>query len=287
MPERQRSFGSVALAGALRSSYVGPVDLDTPAIVVAVLPHGEHGAVVRFLTPADGVVAGYVPGGRSRTLRPVLQPGNGVALRLRARTAGALPGATVELVRARTALATGRATAAGLVWLTALTATVIDEGTAVPRLYAALDGVLDAMGFAVAAEPWLAGMVRYELLLLAELGFGIDLASCAATGAAAADADLAFVSPRSSHAVGRIAGTPFAAKLLPLPAFLVGGGAPLFGEIVAGMRTTGFFLDRDVLVGRAAALAPGRARLGAIVTGLFDQSVGDLAQAKDGHPASF
>jgi len=158
------------------------MELDTPAIVVAVLPHGEHGAVVRFLTERDGLVAGYVPGGRSRALRPVLQPGNGVAVRFRTRAASQLASAAVELVRGRTLLATERVSAAALDWLCALTATALSEATPSPRLYAALDGLLDAMTFAEAPAQWLPGVVRFELLLLAELGFGLDLTACAATG---------------------------------------------------------------------------------------------------------
>ena len=234
--------------------------MDTPAIIVAVLPHGEHGAVVRALSEADGLIAAYVPGGRSRAQRPVLQPGNGVALRLKARSPGALPTAAVELTRSRTALATDRATAAALDYLTALVATVLDEGTAAPRLHAALDGVLDAMAF-TDTSVWRAGVVRFELLLLTELGFGLDLTTCAATGDPAATADLAYVSPKSSHAVGRAAGAPYATKLLPLPAFMVTGGAASTDDIAAGMRTTGWFLERDVLTGRAAGLLAARGRV--------------------------
>ena len=235
--------------------------MDVAAIIVAVVPHGEHGAVVRALSATQGLVAAYVPGGRSRAQRPVLAPGNGVALRLRTRSAGALPTGVVELVRARTGLATERATAAAVDYLTALVATVLEDGVAATRLYAALDGLLDAMGFAAAPADWLAGVVRFELLLLAELGFGLDLSTCAATGEAAATADLAYVSPKSSHAVGRAAGEPYAAKLLPLPTFLVTGGAANSHEIAAGFRTTGWFLERDVLTGRAAALLAARGRL--------------------------
>ena len=245
--------------------YVGWMDADLAAIVVAVLPHGEHGAVVRVLAP-EGLVAAYVPGGRSRSQRPVLAPGNGVALRLRARSAGGLPTAAVELVRARTGLATERATAAAVDYLTALVATVLDEGVAHPRLHAALDGVLDAMGFAVTPLDWLPGVVRFELLLLAELGFGLDLSTCAATGEAAATADLAYVSPKSSHAVGRAAGEPYAAKLLPLPAFMLSGGAASVGDVAEGFQTTGWFLERDVLTARAAGLLAARRRVVGVVT---------------------
>ena len=233
------------------------MDLDTPAIVAAVLPHGEHGAVVRFLTESDGLVAGYVPGGRSRALRPVLQPGNGVAVRLRGRAASQLASAAVELVRGRTVLATGRVSAAALDWLCALTATALSEATPSPRLYVALDGLLDAMTFAEDASQWLPGVVRYELLLLAELGFGLDLTACVATGATT---DLAFVSPKSSQAVSRGAGAPYAAKLLPLPAFLLGSDPVTAADLADGLRTTGWFLERDVLIGRAASLIPARQR---------------------------
>lgn len=241
------------------------MDLTASAIVCAVLPHGEHGAVVRFLTADAGLIAGYVPGGRSRRLRPVLQPGNGVEVRVRARVASQLAAATVELTRARTALAADRLPAAALEWLTALTATVLDEGAPAPRLFAALDGLLDAMLLGAAPERWLADLVRYELLLLAELGFGLDLSACAATGAPAADADLAFVSPKSSQGVGRVAGEPYADRLLPLPGFLLREDRATRSEIAAGLRTTGFFLARDVLIGRAAGLLTARERLAAMV----------------------
>lgn len=243
------------------------MDRTTAAIVCAVLPHGEHGAVVRFLAAETGLVAGYVAGGRSRRLRPVLQPGNGVEVRLRARTETQLAAATVELVRARTAIAAERLPAAALEWLTSLTATVLDEGTPQPRLFAALDGLLDAM--LLGAEPyrWLAGVVRYELLVIEHLGFGLDLSACAATGLAAADADLAYVSPKSSQGVGRVAGAPYAAKLLPLPGFLLGGDAGNRDNIAAGLRTTGFFLARDVLTGRATSLLAARERLVGMIRG--------------------
>lgn len=259
MPKPNRKLGRTP-----RRAYVAKMDLTAAAIVAAVVPHGEHGAIVRFLTEANGLVAGYVAGGRSRAMRAVLQPGCGVTVRLRARS-GALAAATAELARSRTILATGRLTAAALDYLCATVATVLDEGQPCPRLYAGLDGLLDAMTLASEPDQWLTGIVRFELLLLAELGFGLDLATCAATGAAGPNADLAFVSPKSSHAVGREAGEPYAAKLLPLPAFMIGGGPALMSDIKSGLRTTGYFLERDVLVGRAAGLLTARARLVAMV----------------------
>ena len=261
------------------------MDLTTSGIVCAVLRHGEHGAVVRLLTPEHGLVAGYVRGGGGRRLRPVLQAGNGVLARLVARVDTQLAAATVELVRPRTLLATTRLGGIGLEWLTALTATALSENEPHPRLYAALDGLLDAMALGAAPARWLADVVRYELLLLAELGFGLDLGSCAATGAVN---DLAWVSPRSSQAVGRAAGAPYAAKLLALPGFLLteapgfsrgeaAAGAtrdPLVSDLVAGFTLTGHFLARDVLTGRAAPLLDARGRLVQAAAHALDAGIG-------------
>jgi DNA repair protein RecO (recombination protein O) len=228
------------------------VHIDTPAIVIALLPHGEHGAVVRFLTPENGLLAGYVRGGRSRKLRPVLQPGNGVVLQMRARVDTQLAAATVELTDARAALATTSAALAALDWLTTLTAAALAEADPHPALYRALEALV--IGIAAGAAPLQLGegVVRYEHLLLGELGFGIDLSCCAATGATQ---DLAYVSPKSSQAVSRGAGLPWASRLLPLPPFLTGTMAADASSIADGLKLTGHFLERDVLGGRAALLA--------------------------------
>jgi DNA repair protein RecO (recombination protein O) len=232
--------------------------LDTPAIVCAILAHGEHGAVARFLTPGDGLVAGYVRGGRSRQLRPVLQPGNGVALSLRARVETQLASASVELTAARAALATSGAGAAALDWLTSLTATALAEAVPHPALFTALDALTDAIAAGAGPEPLIEGVVRYEHLLLAELGFGLDLGSCAATGATA---DLVYVSPKSSQAVSRAAGLPYAARLLPLPGFLLGAEVAGAAALHDGLALTGYFLERDVLGARAKNLFAPRERL--------------------------
>ena len=234
--------------------------LDTPAIVCAVLPHGEHGAVVRFLTPNDGLVAGYVRGGRSRALRPVLQPGNGVALALRSRVESQLAAATVELTAARAALATSAAGLATLTWLTGLTATSLSEAVPHPRLYTALGAIIDAIAAGAGALPLGEAVVRYEHLLLAELGFALDLTCCAATGDTA---DLVYVSPKSRQAVSRDAGTPWAARLLPLPAFLIGDATADADAVHDGLALTGHFLERDILAGRARDLLAARERLAA------------------------
>jgi DNA repair protein RecO (recombination protein O) len=228
------------------------------AIVCAVRAHGEHGAIVRALTPEDGLLAGYVRGGRSRRLRPVLVPGNLIRADYRARTEEQLPALTVELGESRAGLMSEALPAAAIEWVTALAASVLPEGQPYPRLYAALDGVLAAVVAAPAARGWAAAMVRYELLLLSELGFGLDLSACVASGT---NDDLAYISPKSGAAVSRSAGEPYRDRLLALPSFLIEGGAGEWDEIIDGFRLTGHFLERDLLHGRAADILPARDRL--------------------------
>jgi DNA repair protein RecO (recombination protein O) len=228
------------------------------AIVCAVRAHGEHGAIVRALTPADGMLAGYVRGGRSRRLRPVLVPGNLIRADFRARTEEQLPALTVELSESRAGMMSEALPAAAIEWATALSATVLPEAQPFPRLYSALDGVLAAVIAAPAARGWATAMVRYELLLLTELGFGLDLSACVASGA---NDDLAFVSPKSGGAVSRSAGELYRDRLLPLPSFLMEGGAGEWGDILDGLRLTGHFLERDLLHGRAIDILAARERL--------------------------
>lgn len=233
--------------------------LVTQAIVIAVRPHGEHGAIVRALTPDDGLQPGFVRGGKSRRLRPVLVPGNLVQAEYRARTEEQLAQLSVELVHSRAHLLSEALAAAGIDWACALTASTLPEGQAYPRLYEALDGLLGAIEAAPSARGWAASLVRYELLLLAELGFGLDLSECAATGARD---DLAFVSPKSGRAVSRAGAGGYRDRLLPLPAYLVGGdGMPGWEEIRDGLRLTGHFLARDLLIERQAEILAARERL--------------------------
>ena len=146
--------------------------LETKALVLAVRPHGEHGAVVRALTPAAGVQAGYVRGGKSRRLRPVLVPGNSVQAEYRARTEEQLPHLTVELAHSRAFLLSEPLASAGIEWACALTATALPEGQPYPHLYEGLEGLLGAIEAAPSARGWAAALVRYELLILHQTGFG-------------------------------------------------------------------------------------------------------------------
>lgn len=232
--------------------------LRTPAILLSTRAHGEHGVVARLLTPDDGVQPGYVRGGRSRALRPVLQAANIVLGEWRARTEDALPGLTVELIRSRAPLFAEPLAAAALDWVTALTAAALPEGQAYPRLHAALDGVIGAVEAAPGARGWGVALVRYELLVLAELGFGLDLEQCVATGRTD---DLAYVSPKSGGAVSRAAASGIEHRLFAYPQFLRDGGAGSWDDIVAGLALTGHFIERDLLHGRAADTLAARERL--------------------------
>lgn len=232
--------------------------LRAEAILLSVRAHGEHGAIVRALTEGDGLQPGYVRGGRSRALRPVLQPSNLVLGEWRSRTEEQLAGLTLELIHSRAPLFGEPLPAAGLQWATALSAAVLPDGQPYPRLYSALDGVLAAIEAAPAARGWAVALVRYELLLLAELGFGLDLEHCAATGR---NDDLAFVSPKSGIAVSRGGAVGYEDRLLRLPTFLTEGGAADWDDILDGLRLTLHFLQRDLLIGKGAKIIAARGRL--------------------------
>lgn len=148
--------------------------LAAEAIVLATRQHGEHHAVVRALTVEHGLRVGYVRGGRSSRIRPILQPANIVSAEWRSRTEEQLAGMTVELVASRAALFAEPLPAAALEWVTALTASALPEAQPYPRLHAGLDGVIGAVVAAPAARGWALALARYELLLLAELGYGLE-----------------------------------------------------------------------------------------------------------------
>ena len=202
------------------------MQLETEALVVAVRAHGEHGAIARLLTPGDGVQAGYVRGGKSRRVRPLLVPGNRVHADFRARTEDQLAFLAVELVQSRAFLLSEALPAAGIEWACGLTASALPEGQPYPRLYQGLDGLLSAIEASPSARGWATALVRYELMLLAELGFGIT-----------------------------------SARLAALPPALLGGGVASWEEIAAGMAFSGRFLERDLFTDRRAEILAARERL--------------------------
>jgi DNA repair protein RecO (recombination protein O) len=231
---------------------------ETAAIVCALRNHGEHGAIVRLMTPEQGLIAAYVRGARGRRMRPVLIAGNVVDARLSARTDTQLPQAEIELLHSRGPLLSEPLPAAAIEWATVLTASALPEGQPYPALYQAFEGLLDAIEASPSANGWGVALVRYELLMLAELGFGLDLDRCAVTGG---NDDLVAVSPKSGRAVSAAEAEPYAGKLLPLPAFVRAGGRASWQDIADGLDLTGHFLSRDILTDRSRPVADARGRL--------------------------
>ena len=237
------------------------MDWTDQGILISARPLGEANAVAEFLTQEHGRHLGLVRGGRSRRIRPLLQPGNLVSLVWRARLADYLGSFTVELIEPHAArVLDDEAALSAISSLTAL-ARHLPERDPHRELYA---GTLEVLHALSDAQAWPALMVRWEFSLLQELGFGPDLGTCVLTGA---ETDLAFVSPKSGRAVSREAGLPFCDKLLKLPRFLIEGDeAPTPSDILAGFALTGHFLERDVLAPQGLALPQPRDRLLALLT---------------------
>ena len=238
------------------------MDWSDDGIVLATRRHGESAAIVQLLTRAHGRHAGLVRGGRGAKARGVLQPGNRVAATWRARLAEHLGVYTCDLTHAHAAeLMNDPLRLAGLSAACAIAEVALPEREPHGPLYDGFLALLDAFG----GDHWPEVYVRWELGLLGELGYGLDLDRCAATGRKDA---LAYVSPKTGRAVSLSAGEPYRDKLLPLPGFLIGRPVPGPGEVPAGLRLTGYFLDKHVFTPRRentgsgdSALPPARKRL--------------------------
>jgi DNA repair protein RecO (recombination protein O) len=144
----------------------------TEAIVCSIRSHGEHGTIVRLLTPEHGLVAAYVRGGRGRRMRPVLIPGNFVSAQLRSRTESQLPQAIIELVHSRAPLMGEPLQSSAIAWASALVASALPERQAYQRIYQALAGLLDAVEAAPSAKGWSTALAGFEQVVIAELGYG-------------------------------------------------------------------------------------------------------------------
>ncbi|WP_062222616.1 DNA repair protein RecO [Aureimonas sp. D3] len=233
-------------------------------IVLGVRRQGETSAVAEIMTRDRGRHLGLVRGGRSRKLQPVLQPGNQVEATWRARLDEHLGFMTVEPVQLRAAHLMESAIGLHGIQLLAAHIRLLPERDPHPRLYDAIQTIVSHLG-----APLLAGalMLRFEVMLLEDLGFGLDLEQCAASGRRD---DLVYVSPKSGRAVSREAGEPWKDRLLPLPGFLVGADETLDGDgLIEGFRMTRFFLARHVWEPRAIDEPVSRnGTLGAIERGL-------------------
>jgi DNA repair protein RecO (recombination protein O) len=233
------------------------MDWRDEGILIAARRHGESSAIVEVFTAGHGRHAGVVRGGAGRRMAPVLQPGARLALEWSARLEEHVGIFRVDPMVQRTAAIMADAAAlATLGAVTALLSATLPERDAHPKLYGLTLDLVEGLG---AARDWPARYVAWELALLAELGFGLDLERCAVSGSAE---DLAWVSPRSGRAVSRTAGAPWAERLLDLPAFLRGGWAapPAKAEVLAGLALTGFFLEARVAPGLRQERLPGARR---------------------------
>ncbi len=227
-------------------------------IVLSSRRHGENSAVVMLLTVEHGRHAGLVRGATGARLRGALQPGNEVRATWRARLAEHLGTYTIEPGHGRAGLVMAdRVRLAGLTAVCAVAEAALPEREPHPVLHEATRALLGAIEAGL--PDWPAAFVRWELGLLQDLGFGLDLSRCAATGTTE---DLIYVSPKSARAVSRDAGSAYADKLLPLPGFLLGqqGGPTDQPAVADGLRLTGFFLERSLLAHREHMPAA-RARL--------------------------
>jgi DNA repair protein RecO (recombination protein O) len=223
-------------------------------IVLGVRRHGEGSAIVELMTRAHGRHLGLVRGGTSSRMRPMLQPGNTVTATWRARLDEHLGNYTVEPMRLRASLFLGASHAVyGVTHLAALTR-LLPERDPHADVYEVLEEILERLDDAERAGSL---VVRYEMMLLAELGFGLDLERCAATGGTI---DLAFVSPKSGRAVSRAAGEPWQDKLMRLPRFLAGEDEekPSARDVADGFEITGFFLARHLFEPRGLAIPDSR-----------------------------
>lgn len=235
---------------------IASMEWQDDGIILGSRRHGETSAIVELFTPVHGRHLGLVRGGRSRRMQVVLQPGNSVHATWRARLDEHLGAYTIETDVSRAAALMESQTALYGYATLAAHLRLLPERDPHPELYARLMAALPLL-----ADP-LSGpqtVVSFELALLADLGFGLDLWECAATGA---QQDLIYVSPKSGRAVSRQAGAPYADRLLSLPDFLrLDGGDANPEDISAGFALTGYFLSRHVFEPRRVAMPPERQRL--------------------------
>lgn len=224
-------------------------------VLIAMRPHGESAAIIEVFTAAHGRHAGVVRGGGSRKAAAILQPGTQVQVTWSARLDEHLGTFVVEPLASRAAMLGDRLALAGLNAVTALLHVSLPERDPHPALYRQSVALLDRMA---AGGAWGTEYLRWELALLEDLGFGLDLGTCAVTGAREG---LVFVSPRTGRAVSKAGAGEWADRLLPLPEGLAGTGPMAPGAVAEGLGLTGHFLGKglqEVLHDRPLPEARGR-----------------------------
>ena len=230
------------------------MEFEDDAYVLAARTHGESGAIVDLLTARHGRYAAHVAGGASRRMKPFLQAGARVLLRYRARVSDQLGSAALEPVgEGPSALFDDPLALAGIAAAAAVAAGALPEREPHPGAFLAFEALTAAFAH---TDIWPAVFIRFEAGLLQELGFGLDLSKCAATGATD---DLIYVSPKTGRAVCRDAGEPYKDRLLPLPPFLLSAqGRLATGDIGAGLDLTGHFLEAFIFNPLNRPLPPAR-----------------------------
>jgi DNA repair protein RecO (recombination protein O) len=231
------------------------MDFTDEGILISSKPLGEANTIAELLTAGHGRHLGLVRGGRSRKMRPLMQLGNRLSVTWRARLSDHLGGFNVEMLEPHAARVLDDQVALSAIGSLTGLAKHLPERDPHPQLYY---GALEVLGALDDVRVWPALLVRWEMLLLQDLGFGLDLSECAATGT---DADLIYVSPRSGKAVSRDAGQPYCDRLLKLPRFLLEDDAPTPADVLAGFILTGHFFERDVLSPHGLTLPAARTRL--------------------------
>lgn len=205
--------------------------------MLSVRRHGETSAIIDVFTQDHGRHAGVVRGGTSRKVAPILQPGAQLDVAWRARLEEHIGSYQVEPVRSRAAAAMGsRLALAGLNAVTSILSFCLPEREAHGALFAHTERLMDLLG---QDELWSLAYLRWEVILLEEMGFGLDLNECAVTGAREG---LCYVSPKSGRAVSHQGAGEWADRLLPLPQVLLGQGAAPDSEIAQGLELTGYFM---------------------------------------------
>ncbi|MEL6992019.1 MAG: DNA repair protein RecO [Pseudomonadota bacterium] len=212
------------------------------AILLSTRRHGETAAIIDVLTPAHGRSSGVVRGGTSRKLAPILQPGAQLDVTWKARLEEHLGTFAVEPIRSRAAASLGdRLSLSGLNAVVALLLFCLPEREVHARLYDKTRNLLDLLG---QPEIWPLAYLRWEVALLDDLGFGLDLTECAVLGPSGDD--LSFVSPKTGRAVSRSGAGDWAERLLPLPPALLGQGEGEDGDVLQALSVTGHFLTNHV-----------------------------------------
>ncbi len=235
-------WGASGLLSALCGGVSKMIEWRSEAALLAVRPFGESSVIIEVFSETQGRHSGVVRGGASRKIAPILQPGAQLSVAWKARLDSHLGSFTVEPIRSRAAAAMGdRLALAGLNAVCSLLAIVLPEREPHPPLYDRTIALLDLLG---QSDLWPLAYLRWEQVLLEEMGFGLDLSACAVRGI---NEDLIYVSPKSGRAVSREGAGEWADRMLPLPQVLAGMGDASHAEIGRALGTTGYFIEHRLI----------------------------------------